>query len=331
MEYVLGIDQGGSKTHAVVADSDGKILGMGKSYGACHSSTSLEYALEAIQDASREALGSCQLRFRDVATVMGGLTGIDWDYEADLLGGNIQKYFPQAKVKVVNDSIIAMRAATREKCCGILCVGSGMNCAVQNDDECFVYGFYIPDEYQGGWSLGKRALQAVFDSHMGLLPPTKLTKRLLAHFQVETVDELLFMRVKGKISSNDYLRLPMMIEEEACSGDQVAAGIWMDYGKVIAGFLTARAKKMGISGEKMDVVLSGSIFKCKFPEFQRKVKEEILREIPGANVIEAVYEPVMGAVVMGLQMMHGEVPREVYKNMEETSKRFPIRRLDSFV
>ena len=328
MEYILGIDQGGSKTHAVVADCGGRILGMGKSYGACHSSNGLEYALEALLEASREALSCCQKAFQDVTTVVGGLTGIDWDYESALLEESIQKHFPKAKVKVVNDSIIAMRAATREKCCGILCAGSGLNCAVQNDDECFAYGFYIPDEYQGGWSLGKRAVQAVFDSHMGLLPQTGLTKRLLTHFKAETVDELLFMRVKGKISGNDYLSLPMIIEEEACAGDKVAADIWKDYGRVIAGYLTARAKKMGISGEKMDIVLSGSIFKCKFQEFQREVKEEILREIPGANVMEAVYEPVMGAVVMGLQSIYGEIPEEICQKMEETSKQFPTRRLE---
>lgn len=327
MEYVLGIDQGGSKTHAVAVDLEGRILGMGRSYGACHSSSSLEYALKAILEASEDALGRCQLSLQDVNTVVGGLTGIDWDYEAALLEEGIQKYFPKAKVKVVNDSIIAMRAATGKKCCGILCAGSGLNCAVQNGDECFAYGFYIPDEYQGGWSLGKMAVQSVFDSHMGLLPETGLTQRLLTHFRVKTVDELLFMRVKGKITGDDYLRLPIIMEEEACGGDEVAAGIWKNYGKVIAGYLTARAKKMGISEEKMDIVLSGSIFKCKFQEFQAKVKEEILREIPAANVIEAVYEPVMGAAIMGLQMVYGEIPEEICKNMEETSGKFPIRRL----
>ena len=58
------------------------------------------------------------------------------------------------------------------------------------------------------------------------------------------------------------------------------------------------------------------------------MKEEILREIPGANVMEAVYEPVMGAVVMGLQSVYGEIPEAIYQKMEETSKQFPTRRLE---
>ena len=91
-----------------------------------------------------------------------------------------------------------MRAATRKQQCGILCVGSGLNCAVQNGEDCFVYGFYIPDEYQGGWSLGKKAVQAVFDAHMGLLEKTELTPRLLEHFQAQSVDELLYMQEIGR-------------------------------------------------------------------------------------------------------------------------------------
>lgn len=237
MEYILGIDQGGSKTHAVVVDASGRILGMGRSYGACHSSNGLDYALGAIREASGMALESCHLTFQDVTTIVGGLTGVDWDDEAPLLEDAIQKHFPRARVKVVNDCIIAMRAATREERCGILYAGSGLNCAVQNGDKCFAYGFYIPDKHQGGCSLGKKAVQAVFDSHMGLLPETSLTERLLTRFQAKTVDELLFLRVMGKISDKDYLSLPILIAEEACAGDKVAADIWIDYGKLIAGYL----------------------------------------------------------------------------------------------
>lgn len=328
MEYILGIDQGGSKTHAVLSDGEGRILGMGKSYGACHSSSSLEYAMGAILEASDQALGACGVTRKDIGVVVGGLTGIDWDYEAALLEKSLREPFSSADVQVVNDSIIAMRAATRRDRCGILCAGSGLNCAVQNMEECFAYGFYIPDEYQGGCSLGKKAVQSVFDSHMGLLPETTLTERILDYFHADTVDKLLFMRVKGRIENNDYLNLPIIIEEEACAGDLVAADIWKNYGNVIAGFLVARIKKMGIADQDVDIVLSGSIFKCKFQEFQRTVKEEILRNVPNANIIEARYEPVMGAVTMALQRIHGKLAEDIYDNIEETSKQFPLRRLE---
>ncbi len=328
MRYVLGVDQGGSKTHVIVADETGKILGMGQSYGACHSSTSVEYAVQAIVEAANQALGFCGLCIEDIGCVAGGLTGIDWDYEAELLKNAIKEKFPMADIKIVNDSIIAMRAATKEKRCGILCAGSGLNCAVQNGTECFVYGFYIPDEYQGGWSLGKKAVQTVFDSYMGLSEETTLTNRLLDYFHVDTVDELLFMHVKEKITGEQYLYLPRILEEEAQVGDVVSMRIWLEYGKTIVRFLTTRVKKMGIEKEKMDIVLSGSIFKCKLQQFQKIVKDEILEKIPNANIIAAQYEPVMGAVFMALEKMNGELTERIYVNAEKTSKQFPLRRME---
>ena len=290
MRYVLGIDQGGSKTHAVIADQEGRLLGMGKSYGACHSSTSLDYAVQAVVQAADQALSECGLQKEDVTAVLGGLTGID---------------------------------------CGILCAGSGLNCAVQNGEDCFVYGFYIPDEYQGGWSLGKKAVQAVFDAHMGLLEKTELTPRLLEHFQAQSVDELLYMQVMGKIKSSDYLNLPIILEEAACRGDRTAGNIWIQYGKRIVVYLEARMRKMGILECDTDIVLSGSIFKCKFQGFQDAVEREILKKMPGANVIAAEYEPVIGAVLMGLKRMNRVLAGGIYRNIEEGAARFPVRRLEN--
>ena len=330
MKYVLGIDQGGSKTHAVVADEAGCLLGMGKSYGACHSSSSLEYALHAIVQASDAALEQAGICREDVTTLVGGLTGVDWDYEAELLENSIKTYFPGADIQVVNDCIIAMRADTRKSQCGILCAGSGLNCAVQDGEDCFVYGFYIPDEYQGGSSLGKKAVQAVFDSYVGLERETSLTGRLLDYFQVKTANELLYMQVKDQISVEAYLKIPMILAEEAEAGDNVAADIWIRYGKHIVKYLTARVKKMGLQGKEMDIVLSGGIFKCKFRKFRMVVKEEILSKIPDANIIEAQFEPVVGAAVMGLWRIPGEVTEDIYENMKVSSIKFPVKRLEEF-
>ena len=85
---------------------------MGESYGACHSSEGLAYAVKAILEASDRALAHAGLRRENITATVGGLTGIDWDYEAELLEAELQKYFPRAKNTVVNDCIIAMRAAT---------------------------------------------------------------------------------------------------------------------------------------------------------------------------------------------------------------------------
>lgn len=328
MKYILGIDQGGSKTHAIVLDETGRILGLGKSYGACHSVDGLEYAVEAIRLAAAEAIEKAGLSVSDISVAAGGLTGIDWEYEGELLEGELQKLFPDAKVKAVNDCIIALRAATAAERCGILCAGSGLNCAVYNGEECFVYGYFVPDEFQGGWSLGKRAVQAVFDSYLGLVGETALTERLLTHFHAKDVEELLYKQVNGQIKTEEYLKVPLILQEEACRGDKVTGEIWKLYAGKLAAFLSARAEKMRIADKAMDVVLSGSIFKCRYEGFQDTIRTEILKGIPNARIIAAEYEPIIGAAVIGLKMIYGEIPDEVSENMKKSSEQYPVRRLE---
>ena len=67
MRYVIGVDQGGSGTRAVICDLQGHLLGTGVGPGACHAFTGMEYAMYATQIAVRKAL--------DHAGIEGGRRG----------------------------------------------------------------------------------------------------------------------------------------------------------------------------------------------------------------------------------------------------------------
>jgi N-acetylglucosamine kinase-like BadF-type ATPase len=53
--YNLGIDQGGTKTVAIVAGDDGCILGRGFGAGACHFFDGLPKAMAAVETAVQQA------------------------------------------------------------------------------------------------------------------------------------------------------------------------------------------------------------------------------------------------------------------------------------
>ena len=58
---VLGVDGGGRKTHAAVADLDGTLLGVGQAGGSNWEIVGLDAALAAIAEASDRALASAGL------------------------------------------------------------------------------------------------------------------------------------------------------------------------------------------------------------------------------------------------------------------------------
>lgn len=301
MGYILGIDQGSSKTQVIVGDHKGNILGIGKSYGACHSVSGLSYAMEAIAQAAGQAFDESRLGWQDVDAVAAGLTGVDWDYEAELLKAELHKLSGSKDIILKNDCIIAMRAGSTNEYRAVICAGSGLNCAIHKDgEEELVYGFYIDDEFQGGFGLGSACMKAVFDSVIGLEEETVLTKLLLEHFNAKTVDELLHMKVTGRIKHEQYLYLPMLLEQAAINEDRVAISVWERFGRQFGRYISAGLKKLNLLDTEVDVVLSGSIFKCRCAVLKQAVEDEIHKHAPKTNIIDAEYEPVVGAYLLGL-------------------------------
>lgn len=327
MQYVLGIDQGASKTHAIIADGFGRILGLGKGDGACHSSGGMAKSMCAVKDAVNQALQQSGLTIDKVQVLVAGMTGVDWEHEEKLLESELKKEFAIKTIVVVNDCIIALRAGTKKRIGAVLCAGSGLNCAVKKDEHTeYVYGFYIEDEHQGGASLGRAVLKAVCNAHSGMTKPTKLTKLVLDHFAMKSVDELLYNQVCGKISNAKMMSLSLILEDAAALNDQVALDILANYGTNIAAYVVAGMEKLAMLDCDIDVVLSGSIFKCKIPVLREAVTLGIHRHAAYAKIVNSVYEPIIGALLLCIDKLHGETPIEVYQNIEIAAATFNIKR-----
>ncbi|MGO5544036.1 N-acetylglucosamine kinase [Blautia sp. HCP3S3_H10_1] len=326
MKYFMGIDQGGSKTAAIVGDEYGHILGMGISFGAVHSVDGMEVAMKAAEEAFDQALNEAGLSYKDIYGLYGGMSGIDWAYEKELVQNAMYDHFKISHISIVNDCLIAMRAATDSDKCGIICAGSGVNCAVRNGKKEIIFGYYIPDSIQGGVSIGAAAVQKVFDAQAGVGAPTILTDYLCELFHAESVDELLQMRAEHKIGSNDYLGLPKVVEKAALEGDKVAIRIYEDFAKGIVPYILSGMRTLDILEEKVDIVLSGSIFKCKVPVLRETVDAELRKEAANINIIDSVYEPIVGAFLMGLDDYHKKVPSEVYAEIEKEKNKYNILR-----
>lgn len=328
MRYILGIDQGASKTHAIIGNEFGNIMGIGKSYGACHSTNGMEIAMRAVREAADLAIKQSGITIKDVDIIAAGMTGLDWDFEKDLLEDALFAEFHVPRIEAVNDAVIAMQAGTRKKYGCILCAGSGLNCVVKKDSTTkLVYGYYINEEYQGGISIGKKTLEAVFHSNIGFKNKTILTELLLDYFHVNTVDELLYKKVSGGISEKDYLYLPIILEKSASMNDIVSLEIFADYGENIAKYVIHGMEKLNMLDMDVDVILSGSIFKCKIPVLHDSVAFQIHKFATNAKIVDALYEPIVGALLLGIDKLYGEISNNVYENIENCSSKFNIKRL----
>ena len=329
MEYVLGIDQGGTKTHALVGDDTGNILGVGCGAGSCHSVEGMDHAMNAVRDAVRQALDMAGVDARDLAAVAAGMTGVDWPEEAGLLREALARTLGVVaeRIHVVNDCIIALRAATSNPRACVLCAGTGLNCAVRDGRGGeYVFGFYITDEDQGGMALAQRALRAVFDAESGVGEPTSLTQRCLDAAHCDDVDELLRRKVERGLEKPVLNRIPIIVGEEALRSDAVSARILERFGRDEAAYAVAAIRRMGLEREPVDVILSGSVFKCKAPMLLQAVRDAILEAAPYARIIESALEPAIGALLLALDDLGVGDADIVRRHIERDARRFNMVR-----
>lgn len=325
---ILAIDQGGSKTIAILGDESGNVLSTGTSFGACHYNNGLETALEAIDIAVNEALKAISFDYSDINSISAGLAGANWPDEIELLEKTLKEHFDVADVSVYNDVIIALRGGSDNPNAIALCGGTGLNCALTTDSGFVkVYNNYIDDLDQGGGSLGARALLAVFKSEIGILPKTVLREKALQFFEFDNVDDLLLSYQRGLLTK-PLKEVSFILFEAANEEDEVALGVIYDFGVSLSKYVIAGAKKYDLVGKEFDVVLSGGVFKANNPLLQDTICAHVHRLTAKAKIINAEFEPVVGALIIGLEKIHGKnTEKNIYNNCHKTAKEKKLTRI----
>lgn len=326
MSYVLGLDQGGTKTVAVIIDSQGRICGTGKGPGAYYPSDGMDYAMETVRDVAQKAEREAGIQSKDVELAVVGITGMDFPSQKDNLKAALAKSLQIDSIDVVNDCIIAMYGGTKQNYGAVICAGTGLNIAIKSPDSReFIFGFYLDDNVQGGGSLARRAIRKVFDEELGLCEPTELTAAFLNYFHKKTVDELLYVSVTDPDFYSASRFLVPQIVDIAADGDTVTKGLLCQMAKEMADYLVSGLKKYEMLKVSMDIVLTGSVFKGQGNLLTRYLSEYIIESAPNASIVDAKYEPVVGACRMALQQLR-TITDQADKNLEQTAALYHLIR-----
>ena len=320
MRYILGIDQGGTKTAAAVMREDGVIVGTAVAKGAYYPKHGIAPALDRIEEAVELAGKQAGIDRKDITVTVAGITGVDFPGDDKIMKDELGKRLVCGEITVCGDALIALYTVTGISHGMLICAGTGMNGAIIDETgRQFVYGDYMEESMQGGSALALRALRKVFDAEMGLCGDTLLTELFLKHAGVAMVDELLRMYMTKPEFAEETRFLVPQILELAAQGDRETCRMTDAFAEQIVAYIFAGFNKMGMNPAREKIVLAGSVFKGKDNYLTRQIFKRIKEREPEATVVMAEYEPVVGACVMGLHLLHigGE---EVERNIAMSAK-----------
>jgi N-acetylglucosamine kinase-like BadF-type ATPase len=300
MTLVLGIDGGGSKTHAVIADAGGTVLGFATSGPANWEVVGLRGAGESLREATRRALQAAGADTSDLAAAAFGLAGIDWESDLPRMTSEVERLALTGPVEVTNDSFIALRAGTADGIGVVVIAGTGAISAGRSPDgrtfRTLGQGAEFGDTGSAS-DVSDRALLAVANAYTGRGPRTELTELLCTLHGCRSAAELLEQASRGGERSRSAAPTVLRAAE---SGDEVAAGIvrWAATELGESALLTARTLDM--TGAGFPLVLAGGLFRGDSALLLETLAERVHADAPGARLVQLDTAPVAGAALMAL-------------------------------
>ncbi|MDX6532862.1 MAG: hypothetical protein QOJ13_2417 [Gaiellales bacterium] len=292
---LVGVDGGNTKTVALVADADGTVVGSG--WAGCsdiYNAPSPAAALDAVREATLDALSAAGASGDDVAAACFGLAGADWPEDFELIRRELRPRLGfESDPLIVNDAIGAIRAGTPDGVgVSVVCGTYGIAGARNTAGEVFHLGFW-PDS-TGARPLGRAGLEAVWRSGLGTGPETSLTERALQLYGASSPLGLLheYTRRGGLPAGADH-RMAAVVLDEADAGDPVAHAIVENQGRILAGEALACARMVGMAGSPFRLVLAGGVMRHP----TRLLADVIGGGIPEADTVRSTDEPVVGSLL----------------------------------
>lgn len=316
--FVVGVDGGTTKTIALVANDQGKILGAARGAGSNWAGEDVEIPMAVVIDTVKKAEQNAGISGSQVELGVFTLAGADWpeDHtrrEIVLSSAGISK-----QVKVKNDSFGGLRAGLSKPYGMVLAVGTGMNAAVITPDgQEWAEGYY--ETFGGAGTISQDALYAVLRAEDGRGQPTALTHKVLAHLGFPTVEAMLRAYILQQIDHEKLLTVCPLVFEAALACDPVAVDILIRQGKGLSEYIAAMTRRFQMQNESFELVLAGSVFKGVGPLLVDTITQEVHRHAPYAQIVRAKFEPVFGSLMLAYDQCGIMVNETVRANLIATS------------
>jgi N-acetylglucosamine kinase-like BadF-type ATPase len=299
---VLGVDGGGSKTHALVADERGEVLGFASSGRSNWEDTGLEAAGAALAEAIGGALAAAQVPPGALAASAFGLAGLDWDPDRPMLGALLDPLGLAGPRRLENDSFIALRAGASRPFGVVVIAGTGHVAAGRDPAGRTVRTLGLGPMYGDFGSatdVAEEAVRAVADAYTGRGPATSLSRRLPALAGCASAEQLLQRLSRRMVPLPEAAPLVLA---EAEAGDPACREIVLRAGAALGSSAEVVARRLGLGRQRFEVVMAGGLFRSRNRLLEGNLVDTFRRQAPLAAPVHLTCRPVVGAALEALEL-----------------------------
>ncbi len=308
---VLAVDGGGLKTDLALLNAAGGLVSLVRGGGSSTHYIGVDGCVALLESLLRDAVIRAGLdpSARPVAaTAQVLLAGADLPEELAAVRDGLEPLAWSEHLVLDNDTVALLRAGT-DRGWGIAVVcGAGINClgrAPDGREVRFASLGPISGDWGGGGDIGLAALYAAARSADGRGPETALASAVAKHFGLAGPLEVARAIHLGEIPEGRLGELAPVVLA-LCGEDPVAAGIVRRLADEVTAFVRAVVRRLDLVGADPEVVLGGSLLRALPPDAIATVADGVHAVAPGAGIIVAASDPIVGAALLGLDAVGAE-------------------------
>ena len=301
MNYFLGIDIGATKSHALLADKNGRAVGFGEGGPGNHEVVGYDGLTATLQAITGQALADAGIRREQIAGAGFGVAGYDWPSELPPTLESIASLGLSAPLEVVNDTIIGLVAGAEAGWGVAVIAGTSNNCwgwDAQHRIGRVTGNGSIFGEHGGSGELVQEALSAVARAWTQRGPSTALTGAFCQLAGASSDADLLEGLCKGWYDI--AAAAAPLVFQSAESGDAVAQDVVRWAATELASLANGVIRQLHLEDQAFDVVLVGSMYNGG-PLLLDPMQAAVQAVAPGACFVRLAVPPVVGAVLIAMQ------------------------------
>ncbi|MCP3961600.1 MAG: hypothetical protein GY719_27485 [bacterium] len=297
MRYVVGIDAGGTKTVALLADESGEVCAEARGEGA-----NLQVQGElGVEKVLWKVIEDLEIP-RRVDAVCLGIAGVDRPGERRVIRSVLRRLGLRREVRIENDAFIALVAGA-ERPYGIVVVAGTGSVALGVDADGSTarsggWGYLLGDEGSAYW-LGHAAVRRAIRAADGRGSATSLVDRISERLDLEVPAGLVAWFYDQEHFRHRVAELAALVEEAAEAGDGAANVLLDQAARHLALAARAVAGKLDFS-EPFPLVLAGGAFRA-CPGLYSRIEAGL--DMPLARLTRLEAEPATGAVTLALESL----------------------------
>lgn len=320
--YLLGVDTGSSKTHAILSDHSGQVVAFGESGCGNYEVVGEKGFQDSLQTATNQAIKTANIDRQKITALGLGISGFDWPSEEPIMIEAIKSLQINCPFQFVNDVTLGLIAGSSEGWGIAVDAGTGNN--VRGRSKSGKIGRITGNgmhfgEFGGASELVWLGMVAVIHAWSSRGPKTQLTQLFMDYARVDSEDALIENLATDKINllpdlAKDIIKL-------AKAGDRQAKQAVQFNAKELARNVNAVIRQLNFETIDFEIIMIGSLFNAG-KIFNKPFKETILKYAPDAKFLHLSVPPVTGAILIAAELAGIKTDQFRYTLLQSLQEKF---------